>query len=138
MNMLRGKSEKITQESTNPQLSSNGGDYTFWTTTYFFTERDQIEVYFTSADFYYCPRCGNFGKCSCYIQDPEWFNLFDHVWSIDCDLTNSLENKSLWRLIDDGTKNEEDIRYWVPSLLEVNPMDLLVPLGKCHICGKKH
>ena len=53
----------VDRESTNPQMSNNGGDYDFGRTI---AVRDGVPVavrYWTSADFEYCPHSGVFNRC---------------------------------------------------------------------------
>lgn len=48
------------RESTNPSLSSNGGDYSFWRNFHPLPGGGYEVHYCTSADFKYCPKCGRF------------------------------------------------------------------------------
>ena len=58
------------------ETSNNGGDYSY-TVTYRQIADDMFEVlYSTSAEFDYCPLCGNFyqGNCPCGKEDPDVVN----------------------------------------------------------------
>jgi hypothetical protein len=53
--------EVIDRESTNPSLSYDGGDYSFWRVIAVAWNTPIAVSYRTSASFDYCALCGNFG-----------------------------------------------------------------------------
>ena len=53
----------IDRESTNPAMSSNGGDYDFGRTVAVQDGQPVAVRYWTSADFPYCPHSGRFDEC---------------------------------------------------------------------------
>ena len=53
----------VDRESTNPAMSSNGGDYDFGRTVVAEDGKPVAVRYWTSAEFDYCPHCGVFNRC---------------------------------------------------------------------------
>ena len=53
----------IDRESTNPLMSSNGGDYDFGRTVAVQNGQPVAVRFWTSVDFPYCPHSGHFDEC---------------------------------------------------------------------------
>jgi len=72
--------------------SSNGGAYGFWT-KYSYIGEGRYEVHHgTTADFEYCPYCGNFGDC-------------------DCDIPDVVKEAEVWQAIKDALKESSSEIY---------------------------
>lgn len=53
----------VDRESTNPAMSSDGGDYDFGRTVVVEDGKPVAVRFWTSADFDYCPHGGHFNRC---------------------------------------------------------------------------
>ena len=64
----------------NPDLCNNGGCYGFWENYNYIGDGKYEHIYHTTADFEYCPYCGDFNSGCC--SEPE-----------------IIDEKELWRRI---------------------------------------
>lgn len=89
----------VDRESTNRAMSNNGGDYDFGRTIAVQYDRPIGVRYWTSADFPYCPKCGQFDSHTskdCPVSEASMADA--KGWESGAPITDqrAIENNRFW------------------------------------------
>ena len=89
----------VDRESTNPAMSTNGGDYDFGRTVAVVDGQPVAVRFWTSADFPFCPHSGRFDECDeRFCEGPQPFDpSYVEGWQSGELLTGEDHERQAWR-----------------------------------------